>query len=124
MTAVVKLPTCSHPTKKKAKAKKPNKTKRRIQKALAEAELRRPTYPWWERERYIKRRTSWMWRLKPFLDEKNKVQCGSCQMNGRCHRVPLDEEITADIASGKECKDYKSMWKAIVGDQEEYDWGF
>jgi len=82
-----------------------------------------PTEDFWAREDYIKRRTHWMWRLRPFL-VKNNEQCKSCQMAGRCNRVPCNEEVTAKIAAGKECPDYKSLWKRILGKEEEYDWGF
>jgi len=78
----------------------------------------------YKRERFFTRRTLWLWRLRPFLLEKNKDQCGTCQMNGRCNRIPLNAEITNSIAAGKGCPDHKSVWKQILGKDEEYDWGF
>lgn len=116
--------TCGKkPRKKQQQPKIPRLTQREkeadeLQKKIEER------FPYWQRERWIKNRTAWMWRLKPFLQKKNEAQCSSCQMAGRCNRIPLDESITTKIAKGKECPDYKSMWNAIVGDQEAYDWGF
>lgn len=107
--------------KRKTKAKPKKPVDQRTISAKMEDEMKDA---WWERDAYVKRRTGWMWRLKPYLEKKNEAQCGSCQMTGRCHRIPLDEKITAKIAAGKECPDYKSMWKKILGKDEEYDWGF
>lgn len=106
-------------------AKKSSSSKRGKKKIVVEEEdVSRPTTAWWTREPWLKRRTNWLWRLRPFLVKKNEAECGSCQMNGRCNRIPLNEPITAKIAKGKGCSDYKSMWKKILGKDEEYDWGF
>lgn len=83
-----------------------------------------PTRDFWSREGYIKRRTNWLWRLKPFVEKMNEAQCGSCQMKGRCNRVPLDEVIMGKIINGEGCPDHKSLWKGILGKDDEYDWGF
>lgn len=84
----------------------------------------KPTQDYWFREGYVKRRTNWMWRLAPWLRAKCE-QCKSCQMGHRCNRIPCDEQITAKVAKGEECPDYKSVWKKIMGgDEEPYDWGF
>lgn len=120
----------SPPQQKKTKAKgRKRKTKAKPKKPVDDRTISAKMEnqfksPWWERERFVKRRTNWMWRLRPFLMKKNEAQCNSCQMSGRCHRIPLNERITAKVAAGKECPDYKSMWKAILGDDEPYDWGF
>ena len=82
------------------------------------------TTPYWERQGYQTRVTQWYWRLRPFVQEKCKDQCGTCQMNGRCNRIPLDKKITATILAGEECPDHKSVWKGILGKEEKYDWGF
>lgn len=108
-------PSCSTKQKKKRKKAKP------VKKPEYDPN---PTHDPWERERYLTRRTNWMWRLRPFLKEKNKKQCGTCEFGGRCHRIPSNERITAKIAAGKKCKDYKSVWKKILSDEKKFDWGF
>ena len=81
--------------------------------------------PEWERIRYVERIARWRNRLAPYAKKLNEAQCGSCQMSGRCHRIPANYEITDIILSGKPCPDYRSMWKQICGkDEEPYDWGF
>lgn len=82
-----------------------------------------PTRAWWSHERYIRRRTSWMWRLRPYAQSKSEL-CDSCTHKASCHRIPLNERLTAKILDGVECPDYKSMWKRILGDDTEHDWGF
>lgn len=109
-----KCKTCKTP----CPTKKSKKTKKK-----AKDNLREPSYSWWTHEDYVKRRTNWLWRLRPFLVE-NSEQCSTCTWKARCHRVPLNEDITSKIANGKSCPDYKSMWKKILGDDEEHDWGF
>jgi hypothetical protein len=81
------------------------------------------TADYWFRQGYIERRTYWMYRLRPFLREKSE-QCKACRQGHRCNRIPLNEEITAKIARGEECPDFKAIWKGILDDKEEYDWGF
>jgi len=108
-----------------SKCSKPKKTKKKKTKPKPKiGAVMDPTVDYYDRMDYVRRRTAWRWRMAPFIKEKNKTQCGSCQMNGRCHRVPLDEKITAKIGQGEECPDYKSMWEKIIGDSEPYDWGF
>lgn len=75
------------------------------------------------REGYFRRRTHWMWRLRPYLLKKYE-KCKVCLFGQRCHRVPLNERVTAKIAAGKECPDFKSVWKTILSDEKPYDWGF
>lgn len=82
-----------------------------------------PTTAWWTREDYVKRRTHWMWRLRPYILKKYE-DCKVCEFNSRCHRVPCNEPITSQILKGKKCPDFKSVWNKILGDGKKYDWGF
>lgn len=77
----------------------------------------------WERERWLKRREAWSWRMVPFIKNLIAEKCGTCQFNGRCHRIPLDSKIVAEAVTKHECSDYKSVWKQILTD-EKYEWGF
>lgn len=106
--------------KRNSQKESKKKSKKRKRKTYAELE---PTTDYWSRMDYVKSRTNWMFRLSPWLKERSE-QCKTCQMGYRCNRIPLNERITARIAEGKECPDYKSVWNRIVGGKEEYDWGF
>jgi len=78
---------------------------------------------WWAREDYVKRRTNWMWRLRPYVLAKC-VECQTCEFAGRCLRIPTNERITGKILKDGHCPDYKTVWKKILGDGEKYDWKF
>lgn len=106
------------PKPKRKKRKRKTKPKPKI------GEFMDPTEDFGKRERYIARRTNWMWRLAPYIKKMNETQCASCQMGHRCNRIPCNERITGMILAGKECPDHRSMWKKILGNDEEYDWGF
>jgi len=82
----------------------------------------KPTEDVWARERYVKRRTNWMWRIRPFLVPRSEP-CKTCIFKDRCYRIPCDEAVMAKIAEENECPDFKSMWKQILA-EDEYDWGF
>lgn len=104
-------------------------TKKKVRRKSKKAEgpkmgaVMDPSRAWWTQERYVKRRTAWMWRLRPFLRDKSE-QCNTCVFKNKCHRIPLNERLTAKIAQGKKCPDYKSIWKKILTDDEPHDWGF
>jgi len=81
--------------------------------------------PLMERLDLLKRITYWRDRIGPFVKDKVLGQCESCQMVNRCHRIPVNWGITEEILRTGKCPDYKSMWKKILGkDEEPYDWGF
>lgn len=101
--------------KKKKKRKKKKKSKEETEDNQG--------WAWVDRQKYVERRTSWMWRLRPYLKERH-IECKTCMFNSRCQRIPVNEKITAGIAKGKKCPDYKSVWKKILNEEESYDWGF
>lgn len=111
-----KCKSCKTPCSPKTESKKK-------QKAPKMGAYMDPSYAWWDREDFIKRRIKWMWRLRPYVLEHNE-QCDSCTRKAFCHKIPLDERCTVKMLNGEECKDYKSMWKKILGDDKEHDWGF
>lgn len=111
------------PCQKTCKSKKKSKKKTKKKEGPKMGAYMDPTTAWWDHEGYIKRRTAWMWRLRPYV-MKNVEQCDSCTRKTQCHKIPLDERCTAKMLEGGECKDYKSMWKKILGDDKEHDWGF
>lgn len=120
MKSKKKLKKCTQNTKKKSKQRSKQGSKEEAKPSYDP----NPTYDLWARQDYIKRRTNWMWRLRPFLIEKNKKECGTCEFGGRCHRIPTNEKITKQIAKGKGCPDFKSVWKKILSDKGKFDWGF
>lgn len=79
----------------------------------------------WSREALVRKIAAWEWRLAPYARGQIQDQCGACQMNGRCNRIPLNPEITAKALQRKQCPDQKSMWKQILDKEAKpYDWGF
>lgn len=111
---------CKTSCKKPKKRKRAKKEKPEAPKMGAKMD---PTSAWWVKDKYIRRRTNWMWRLRPYVRSKGK-QCDICNSNIKCHKIPLDEGITSKILRGEECPDFKSMWDKILGDDEPHDWGF
>ena len=121
MTVRISVPKCKS-CNSKPKAKKTKKVEEVKEKLKMGAKMD-PTTAWWVRDRYIRRRTNWMWRLRDHI-VKDCEQCNTCAEKRKCHRIPLDEEITTKILKGEECPAYKSMWNKILGKDEPHDWGF
>jgi len=122
MTVVFKVPV--KPKPKTTRKRRKRKTKEKPPKPMIGAVMD-PTQDFFQRERVMKRVTLWKWRMAKFIRDMNKEQCGSCQMNSRCNRVPLDSKTTRRIISGKKCEDHRSVWKKIIGNEEDkHDWGF